>query len=143
MQSVKNSGRKSASRIKLNAFSLAGLGIGSIIGSGFFLGSAISIRQAGPSVVIAFLLCGFLFSQVLGAITSVSVNRPVTGCFKVYAEQFFEKYFGFSPAGASFAPIFSPSDRKPWPRESSFATGSRRLRFANGCRSERNHELQQ
>ena len=80
---------------KLNAFSFAGLGIGSIIGSGFFLGGAISIHQAGPSIVLAYLLCGFLFSQVLGAITSVSVNRPATGSFKVYAEQFFGKYFGF------------------------------------------------
>lgn len=96
MQSIKNSGKKQSNPQKrLTAYSLAGLGIGSIIGSGFFLGSAISIQQAGPSVVLTFLLCGFLFSQVLGAITSVSVNRPVTGSFKVYAEQFLGKYFGF------------------------------------------------
>lgn len=96
MQSIKNSGKKQTEpQKKLTAYSLAGLGIGSIIGSGFFLGSAISIQQTGPSVVLTFLLCGFLFSQVLGAITSVSVNRPVTGSFKVYAEQFLGKYFGF------------------------------------------------
>jgi proline-specific permease ProY len=96
MQSIKNSGKKQFGvQKKLNAYSFAGLGIGSIIGSGFFLGSAIPIQQAGPSVILAFLLCGFLFSQVLGAITSVSVNRPVTGSFKVYAEQFMGKYFGF------------------------------------------------
>lgn len=96
MQSIKNSGKKSSrSQKKLNAYSLAGLGIGSIIGSGFFLGSAISIHQAGPSVILTFLVCGFLFSQVLGAITGVSVNRPVTGSFKVYAEQFLGRYFGF------------------------------------------------
>lgn len=96
MQRIKNSGKKfSGPPKKLNAHSLAGLGIGSIIGSGFFLGSAISIRQAGPSVILTFLVCGFFFSQVLGAITSISVNRPVTGSFKVYAEQFLGKYFGF------------------------------------------------
>lgn len=96
MQSIKNNGKKRAGKQKrLSAFSFAGLGIGSIIGSGFFLASAISIQQTGPSVVLTFLLCGFLFSQVLGAITSVSVNRLVTGSFKVYAEQFLGKYFGF------------------------------------------------
>ena len=96
MQSIKNSSKKRADTQKrLTAYSFAGLGVGSIIGSGFFLGSAISIQQAGPSVVLTFLLCGFLFSQVLGAITSVSVNKPVTGSFKVYAEQFLGKYFGF------------------------------------------------
>lgn len=96
MQSIKNSNQKiPAPQKKLNAYSLAGLGIGSIIGSGFFLGCAISIQQTGPSVVLTFLLCGFLFSQVLGAMTSISINRPVTGSFKVYAEQFLGKYIGF------------------------------------------------
>ncbi len=96
MQSIKNSAKKnSGPPKKLNAYSLAGFGIGSIIGSGFFLGSSISVRQAGPSVILTFLVCGVLFSQVLGAITSLSVNRPVTGSFKVYAEQLLGRYFGF------------------------------------------------
>lgn len=95
MQSIQNSDKDNRPKKKLNAYSLAGLGIGGIIGSGFFLGSAISIKQAGPSVVIAFLLSGFLISQVLGAMTSISINRPVTGSFKVYAEQFMGKYTGF------------------------------------------------
>ncbi|MFT9078175.1 amino acid permease [Ethanoligenens sp.] len=95
MQSIQNSNKDNKPRKKLNAYSLAGLGISGIIGSGFFLGSAISIKQAGPSVILAFLLCGFLMSQVLGAMTSISINRPVTGSFKVYAEQFMGKYTGF------------------------------------------------
>lgn len=95
MQSIKNSNQDHSPPKKLNAYSLAGLGIGGIIGSGLFLGSAISIRQAGPSVILAFLLSGFIISQVLGAMTSISINRPVTGSFKVYAEQFLGKYIGF------------------------------------------------
>ncbi|QNK41306.1 amino acid permease [Caproicibacter fermentans] len=97
MQSVKNSNRNTGPQEKkLNTYSLAGLGVGGIIGSGFFLGSAISIRQAGPSVILSFLLSGLVVSQVLGAITSISINRPVTGSFKVYAEQFLGKYAGFT-----------------------------------------------
>ena len=96
MQSVKNSNQDNDKpKKKLNAYSLAGLGIGGIVGSGFFLGSAISIKQAGPSVILAFVLSGFIISQVLGAMTSISINRPVTGSFKVYAEQFLGKYIGF------------------------------------------------
>lgn len=95
MQSIKNSNQDHSPPKKLNAYSLAGLGIGGIIGSGLFLGSAISIKQAGPSVILAFLLSGFIISQVLGAMTSISINRPVTGSFKVYAEQFLGKYIGF------------------------------------------------
>ncbi len=96
MQSLNNSNRDTDKpKKKLNAYSLAGLGIGGIIGSGFFLGSAISIKQAGPSVILSFVLCGFIISQVLGAMTSISINRPVTGSFKVYAEQFLGKFTGF------------------------------------------------
>ncbi|WOC33124.1 MULTISPECIES: amino acid permease [Caproicibacterium] len=96
MQSIQNSSyQNTASSRRLNAFTLAGLGIGSIIGSGFFLGCALPIQQAGPSVVLTFLICGFLFSQVLAAMTGISMNRPITGSFKVYAEQFLGKYIGF------------------------------------------------
>lgn len=96
MQSIQNSNSdNNPPPKKLNAYSLAGLGIGGIIGSGFFLGSAISIKQAGPSVILSFVLSGFIISQVLGAMTSISINRPVTGSFKVYAEEFLGKYAGF------------------------------------------------
>lgn len=57
MQSLNNSNRHTDKpKKKLNAYSLTGLGIDGIIGSGFFLGSAISIKQAGPSVILSFVL---------------------------------------------------------------------------------------
>lgn len=90
-----NNTNNDLSKNSLNAYSLAGIGIGGIIGGGFFLGSSLAIREAGPSVILAFLFGGLIMSQVLGSMTSISINRPVKGSFRVYTEQYMGKFTGF------------------------------------------------
>lgn len=79
----------------LNTLTLTGLGVGGIIGAGYFLGSGLAVNEAGPSVFFAFILGGIIMMQVLGAITSINVNRLAKGSFRVYIEQFLGPYFGF------------------------------------------------
>ncbi|MDP9727172.1 amino acid permease [Alicyclobacillus tolerans] len=71
------------------------IGIGGIIGAGFFLGCGVPIRLAGPSVLIAFLIGGILTAQVTGALTSIAVKEPEEGSFKVYADRYLGSYAGY------------------------------------------------
>lgn len=78
----------------LNTYSLIGIGVGSLIGAGFFLGSSLALNQAGPSVILAFLLGGLIMSQVLGAITSISINRESHRTFRYFSEEMLGPFIG-------------------------------------------------
>lgn len=79
----------------ITAMSLMWIGLGGIIGAGFFLASGLPIRDAGPGVIFGYLLGGFLMAQVAGALTSLSVNHPVRGSFRVYAQEILGTFMGF------------------------------------------------
>ncbi|WP_411167416.1 amino acid permease [Clostridium sp. MB05] len=80
---------------KLSAKNLLWIGLGGIIGSSFFLASGLPISYAGPGVIFSYLLGGLLTIQIAGALTSLSVNHPVSGSFKVYAEEILGSFMGF------------------------------------------------
>lgn len=89
-----NDDNNETKRTYLNAYSLTGIGIGSLIGAGFFLGSSLALNQAGPSVILAFLLGGLIMSQVLGAMTSISINRTSHRTFRYFSEEMLGPYIG-------------------------------------------------
>lgn len=71
------------------------IGVGGIIGAGFFLGSGLPILQAGPSVLISFVIGGLITAQVVGALNSVALDHPVEGAFVTYAKMYLGSYLGF------------------------------------------------
>lgn len=97
------SGKKSkGTRRNLSTVALTGLGIGGIIGAGFFLGSGIVIRQVGPGIVLTYLLAGLVLAQVMGAITSMAINIPVKTSYQEYIERYLGTYAGFLLGWAVF-----------------------------------------
>lgn len=87
-------GNGSSKRRYISAYSLTGIGIGSLIGAGFFLGSSLALNQAGPSVTLAFLLGGLIMSQVLGAMTGIGINKTPRRTFRYFSEEMLGPYIG-------------------------------------------------
>lgn len=78
------------------------IGIGGIIGAGFFLGCGLPIRTAGPAVLLAFLLGGVITAQVTGALTSIAVEHPVKGGFQMFPQMYLGSFAGYLQGRTTF-----------------------------------------
>lgn len=76
------------------------IGVGCIIGTGFFLGSGIAIKMTGPSVVLSFLLAACGTYIVYEALAKMSAKDPQKGSFRTYAKQAYGRWAGFSSGWA-------------------------------------------
>lgn len=81
---------------KLAWWQLSLIGVGCIIGTGYFLGSGIGIRLAGPAIVISFLLAGIGTYIVSDALGRMSAEDPQKGSFRSYAKKAYGRWAGFS-----------------------------------------------
>lgn len=79
----------------LSARHIRFIALGSAIGTGLFYGSAEAIRQAGPSVLLAYLLGGAVIYIVLRSLGEMAVRSPVAGSFGEYATQYMGPLAGF------------------------------------------------
>lgn len=71
------------------------IGVGGILGAGFFLASGIAIHTAGPIVLLNYILSAFIMSEIFCALTEMIVSHPVEGSFRVYAEEALGDIGGF------------------------------------------------
>jgi len=79
----------------LTAFGLTMLALGTIVGGSFFLGVAIPIRNAGPAVIISFLLGGGLVYLITFALSEMTVADATPGSFRTFAERAYGPGLGF------------------------------------------------
>ncbi|HJV31240.1 MAG TPA: amino acid permease [Bacillales bacterium] len=71
------------------------IGIGSIIGAGFFLGTSLSIKTAGPAILLDYIIAGLTAFFVFSALAEMTVRDPATGSFRTYAKKAFGNSMGF------------------------------------------------
>jgi amino acid transporter, AAT family len=71
------------------------MALGSTIGVGLFLGSADSIRLAGPAVLIAYVLGGAAVFVIMRALGEMAVCHPVAGSFSRYAHDYVGPMAGY------------------------------------------------
>ena len=81
---------------RLNQRQLSMMAIGGAIGVGLFLGSSVTIRLAGPAVIVSYLLGAGIALIMSYALAEMAVVHPVAGAFGVYAETYLNRWAGFS-----------------------------------------------
>jgi len=72
------------------------IALGGTIGVGLFLGSAKSIHNAGPGLLLAYAIGGIAIFLIMRALGELLTYRPVAGSFAVYADEFCGPFAGFA-----------------------------------------------
>lgn len=72
------------------------MAIGSAIGTGLFLGSALAVRTAGPGVIVSYIFAAGIALLLMGCLSEMAVAHPTAGSFGVYAELYVSCWAGFA-----------------------------------------------
>lgn len=64
------------------------IAIGGAIGTGLFLGAGGRLASAGPSLAVAYAVCGIFSFLVVRALGELVLHRPSSGAFVSYAREF-------------------------------------------------------
>src|SRR6516164_949933 len=88
--------RESGLKSKLPPRQVTMIGLGSTIGTGLFLGSAISVKVAGPAVLVSFAAGALVALTVMWALAEMAVEHPAAGSFGLYAEMYLHPWAGFA-----------------------------------------------
>lgn len=74
------------------------IALGGTIGVGLFMGAASTLKWAGPSVLLAYLIAGLFVFFIMRAMGEMLYLEPVAGSFAVYAHKYISPYFGYLTA---------------------------------------------
>jgi len=81
---------------RLTQRQLTMMAIGGAIGVGLFLGSSVTIRLAGPAVILSYLLGAGIALIMSYVLAEMAVVHPVAGAFGVYAQKYLNPWAGFA-----------------------------------------------
>src|SRR5580704_6183867 len=81
---------------RLSQRQLTMMAIGGAIGVGLFLGSSVTIRLAGPAVIVSYVLGAGIALIMSYVLAEMAVVHPVPGAFGVYAEKYLNPWAGFT-----------------------------------------------
>jgi L-asparagine transporter-like permease len=88
--------REAGLRRNLSPWQLTMIGLGSSIGTGLFLGSAIAVQLAGPAVILSFAGAGFIALTMMWALAEMAAAHPAAGSFGLYAEMYLHPWAGYA-----------------------------------------------
>ncbi|MFM9277772.1 amino acid permease [Paenibacillus jiagnxiensis] len=74
------------------------IALGGTIGVGLFMGSASTIKWAGPSVLLAYLLAGIIIFFIMRIMGEMLIVEPVAGSFATFAHKYIGPLAGFVTA---------------------------------------------
>ena len=81
---------------RLSSRQLSMIAIGGAIGVGLFLGSSVTIRLAGPAVILSYCAGALIALIVAYALAEMAVVHPHTASFGLYAELYLSHWAGFA-----------------------------------------------
>src|SRR5260370_26015306 len=92
------------------------MGMGAAIGAGFFLSSGSAIHEAGPGLLLAYLLAGTVMYLIMRALGELALTYPSAGSFTTYATKFLGLLAGFIMGWSYWlgAPLLAITPRKRW-----------------------------
>jgi len=88
--------RESGLHRNLSQRQVAMIGLGCTIGTGLFIGSAISVQVAGPGVILSFLGGAAIALTVMWALAEMAAEHPAAGSFGLYGEMYIHPWAGFA-----------------------------------------------
>ena len=88
--------REAGLQRNLSPRQLSMIALGGSIGTGLFLGSALSVRLAGPAVILSYAAGAVVALLLMWALAEMAVAHPVAGSFGVYAENYLHPWAGFT-----------------------------------------------